>query len=167
LVDIGFDGYALGGLSVGEPKEEMLRILDAIASLMPPAKPRYLMGVGTPADIVEAVRRGIDMFDCVMPTRHARNGHLFTSQGVVRIRNSQHKHDLGPLDPNCGCYTCQNYTRAYLHHLDKTREICLIIKHLCAVCGKRLSGKNWISLCEIFLEVDSAWVLFDVLKAST
>ncbi|OQY47643.1 MAG: tRNA guanosine(34) transglycosylase Tgt [Candidatus Parabeggiatoa sp. nov. 2] len=123
LVDIGFDGYALGGLSVGEPKEEMLRILDAIASLMPPAKPRYLMGVGTPADIVEAVRRGIDMFDCVMPTRHARNGHLFTSQGVVRIRNSQHKHDLGPLDPNCGCYTCQNYTRAYLHHLDKTREI--------------------------------------------
>lgn len=123
LVDIGFDGYAIGGLSVGEPKEEMLRILDAIASLMPPAKPRYLMGVGTPADIIEAVRRGIDMFDCVMPTRNARNGHLFTSQGAVRIRNSRYKHDLEPLDPNCRCYTCRNYSRAYLHHLDKTREI--------------------------------------------
>jgi len=123
LVDIGFDGYAIGGLSVGEPKEEMIRILDAIASLIPPAKPRYLMGVGTPADIVEAVCRGVDMFDCVMPTRNARNGHLFTSQGAVRIRNSRYKKDLGPLDPNCRCYTCRNYSRAYLHHLDKTREI--------------------------------------------
>ncbi len=123
LIDIGFDGYAIGGLSVGEPKEDMHRILASLAPQLPPNKPRYLMGVGTPADIVEAVRYGIDMFDCVMPTRNARNGHLFTSQGVVRIRNSQHRHDTTPLDPNCSCYTCQNYTRAYLHHLDKTREI--------------------------------------------
>jgi queuine tRNA-ribosyltransferase len=123
LVGIGFDGYAIGGLSVGEPKEDMWRILDAITSLMPAAKPRYLMGVGTPADIVEAVRRGVDMFDCVMPTRNARNGQLFTSQGTVRIRNSRYKHDLAPLDSNCRCYTCRHYSRAYLHHLDKTREI--------------------------------------------
>jgi len=123
LIDIGFDGYAIGGLSVGEPKEEKQRILAALAPQLPPNKPHYLMGVGTPADIVEAVRYGIDMFDCVMPTRHARNGHLFTSVGVVRIRNSQYRHDTAPLDPDCDCYTCQNYTRAYLHHLDKAREI--------------------------------------------
>ncbi|KHD10756.1 queuine tRNA-ribosyltransferase [Candidatus Thiomargarita nelsonii] len=123
LIDIGFDGYAIGGLSVGEPKEEKHRILAALAPQLPPNKPHYLMGVGTPADIVEAVRYGIDMFDCVMPTRHARNGHLFTSVGVVRIRNSQYRHDTAPLDPHCDCYTCQNYTRAYLHHLDKAREI--------------------------------------------
>jgi len=123
LIDIGFDGYAIGGLSVGEPKEDMQRILAAIAPKLPFNKPRYLMGVGTPADIIEAVRCGIDMFDCVMPTRNARNGHLFTSEGVVRIRQSQYKNDIQPLDPNCDCYTCQNYTRAYLHHLDKAREI--------------------------------------------
>ncbi len=123
LVEIGFDGYALGGLSVGEPKEEMLHILTTIAPQMPADKPRYLMGVGTPSDIVEAVQRGIDMFDCVMPTRNARNGHLFTSQGVVRIRNSGYRQDTGPLDPNCDCYTCQHYSRAYLHYLDKSREI--------------------------------------------
>ncbi|MDM8569999.1 tRNA guanosine(34) transglycosylase Tgt, partial [Thiotrichales bacterium HSG1] len=123
LVDIGFDGYAIGGLSVGEPKEEMQRILTEIAPKLPADKPRYLMGVGTPEDIVAAVKCGIDMFDCVMPTRNARNGHLFTSHGVIRIRNSQHKHDTGPLDADCDCYTCQNYSRAYLHHLDKTREI--------------------------------------------
>ena len=123
LIDIGFDGYAIGGLSVGEPKEDMQRILANVAPKLPSDKPRYLMGVGTPADIVTAVKAGIDMFDCVMPTRNARNGHLFTSHGVVRIRNSQHKYDTGPLDANCDCYTCQNYSRAYLHHLDKTREI--------------------------------------------
>jgi len=123
LLEIGFDGYAIGGLSVGEPKEDMLRVLDSLVSKIPVGKPRYLMGVGTPEDIVEAVRRGIDMFDCVMPTRNARNGHLFTSEGVVRIRNSQYQHDTGPLDPECTCYTCQNYSRAYLRHLDKTGEI--------------------------------------------
>lgn len=123
LVEIGFDGYAIGGLSVGEPKEEMLKVLTHIAPSMPIEKPRYLMGVGTPEDLVEAVRRGIDMFDCVMPTRNARNGHLFTSTGTIRIRNSPHKTDTGPLDENCECYTCQNYSRAYLHHLDKTAEI--------------------------------------------
>lgn len=123
LVDIGFDGYAIGGLSVGEPKEEMFAVLDSLTPKMPEHKPRYLMGVGTPEDLVKGVLHGVDMFDCVMPTRNARNGHLFTSEGVVRIRNSQYKKDTGPLDPNCDCYTCQNYTRAYLHHLDKCQEI--------------------------------------------
>ncbi|MDH5445785.1 MAG: tRNA guanosine(34) transglycosylase Tgt [Gammaproteobacteria bacterium] len=123
LKDIGFDGYAIGGLSVGEPKEDMLNVLDHLGPQMPTDRPRYLMGVGTPEDIVEAVRRGVDMFDCVMPTRNARNGHLFTSSGVVRIRNSQHQLATGPLDERCNCYTCQNYSRAYLRHLDKTGEI--------------------------------------------
>jgi queuine tRNA-ribosyltransferase len=123
LTDIGFDGYAIGGLSVGEPKEDMLRILDFLPPKMPPEYPRYLMGVGKPEDLVEAVRRGIDMFDCVMPTRNARNGHLFTSDGVVRIRNSQYKTDTGPLDAECPCYTCRNFSRAYLYHLDKCGEI--------------------------------------------
>ena len=123
LTDIGFHGYAIGGLSVGEPKEDMLRILDHLPEKMPADKPRYLMGVGKPEDIVEAVRRGVDMFDCVMPTRNARNGHLFTSIGVVRIRNSQYKSDTGPLDAACDCYTCSNFTRAYLYHLDKCGEM--------------------------------------------
>ena len=123
LVDIGFDGYAIGGLSVGEPKEEMMQTLDAIHPLMPVDKPRYLMGVGTPEELVEAVRRGIDMFDCVMPTRNARNGHLFTAFGVVKIRNSQYEFDTGPIDENCACYTCRNYSRAYLRHLDKCQEM--------------------------------------------
>jgi queuine tRNA-ribosyltransferase len=123
LVKIGFDGYAIGGLSVGEPKEKMLKVLDNLAPDMPDDKPRYLMGVGTPEDLVEAVRRGVDMFDCVMPTRNARNGHLFTSQGVVRIRNSQYQDDTSPLDPECDCYTCRNYSRAYLRHLAKAGEI--------------------------------------------
>ena len=123
LVDIGFDGYAIGGLSVGEPKEEMMATLDVVHGLMPIDKPRYLMGVGTPEDLVEAVRRGIDMFDCVMPTRNARNGHLFTTFGVVKIRNSQYESDTGPLDESCGCYTCRNYSRAYLRHLDKCKEM--------------------------------------------
>jgi queuine tRNA-ribosyltransferase len=123
LTDIGFDGYAIGGLSVGEPKEEMMATLDAVHPHLPADKPRYLMGVGTPEDLVEAVLRGIDMFDCVMPTRNARNGHLFTRFGVVRIRNSQYESDTRPLDENCGCYTCRNYSRAYLKHLDKCQEM--------------------------------------------
>lgn len=123
LTDIGFDGYAIGGLSVGEPKEDMMRVLDHIAPEMPADKPRYLMGVGKPEDLVEAVRRGVDMFDCVMPTRNARNGHLFVSTGVVKIRNAVHRTDTGPLDPECDCYTCQNYSRAYLHHLDRSNEM--------------------------------------------
>jgi queuine tRNA-ribosyltransferase len=123
LIDIGFDGYAIGGLSVGEPKEEMMATLDGIHRKMPANKPRYLMGVGTPEDLVEAVRRGIDMFDCVMPTRNARNGHLFTRFGVVKIRNNQYEADTRPLDESCGCYTCRNYSRAYLRHLDKCKEI--------------------------------------------
>jgi queuine tRNA-ribosyltransferase len=123
LTDIGFDGYAIGGLSVGEPKHEMLATLDAIMPDMPQDKPRYLMGVGTPEDLVEAVRRGVDMFDCVMPTRNARNGHLFTRYGVIKIRNNQYQFDTRPLDENCSCYTCQNYSRSYLKHLDKCKEM--------------------------------------------
>ena len=123
LEKIGFDGYAIGGLSVGEPKEDMIRVLDNTAHKCPENKPRYLMGVGKPEDIVEAVRRGIDMFDCVMPTRNARNGHLFVTDGVVKIRNAKHKTDTGPLDEKCDCYTCKNYSRSYLHHLDKCNEI--------------------------------------------
>lgn len=123
LVDIGFDGYAIGGLSVGEPKDEMLHVLDGLSPLLPADSPRYLMGVGTPSDLVEAVQRGVDMFDCVMPTRNARNGHLFTSTGVVKIRNAVNRHNTGPLDNQCDCYTCQNFSRGYLHHLDKCREM--------------------------------------------
>lgn len=123
LCDIGFDGIAIGGLSVGEPKEEMFKVLDHLAPRLPADKPHYLMGVGTPVDLVEGVLRGIDMFDCVMPTRNARNGHLFTRYGVVRIRNSRHKCDTRPLDETCTCYTCQHFSRAYLHHLDKCKEI--------------------------------------------
>ena len=123
LENIGFDGYAIGGLSVGEPKEDMARILDFLGPIMPADKPRYLMGVGKPEDLVEGVARGIDMFDCVMPTRNARNGHLFTIEGVVKIRNAKHRHDTGPLDPHCDCYTCSNFSRSYLHHLDKCGEI--------------------------------------------
>ena len=123
LREIGFDGYALGGLSVGEPKEEMRRILDHCAPRLPADRPRYLMGVGTPEDIVEAVRRGIDMFDCVLPTRNARNGHLFVRNGEIRIRNAQHRNDTRPLDEACACYTCRNYSRSYLRHLDRCNEI--------------------------------------------
>ncbi|MGB1172691.1 MAG: tRNA guanosine(34) transglycosylase Tgt [Marinobacterium sp.] len=123
LTNIGFDGYAIGGLSVGEPKDEMIKVLDHLAHKMPEDKPRYLMGVGKPEDLVEGVRRGVDMFDCVMPTRNARNGFLFTREGVVKIRNSSHKTDTGPVDAECGCYTCQNFSRSYLHHLDKCGEI--------------------------------------------
>lgn len=123
LVEIGFDGYAIGGLSVGEPKEDMLRILESLTPQMPKHKPRYLMGVGKPADLVEGVRRGVDMFDCVMPTRNARNGHLFTSEGVIKLRNAKYREDTGPLDTQCDCYTCKNFSRSYLHHLDKCNEM--------------------------------------------
>ena len=123
LLEVGFDGYAVGGLAVGEPKHEMHKVLEHICPKIPDDKPRYLMGVGKPEDLVEGVRRGIDMFDCVMPTRNARNGHLFTTDGVVKIRNAKHKTDTGPLDAECDCYTCKNYSRSYLHHLDKCNEI--------------------------------------------
>jgi len=123
LVNIGFDGYAIGGLSVGEPKEDMLRILRHTAPQLPQGKPRYLMGVGTPEDIVAAVAQGVDMFDCVMPTRNARNGMLFTRHGDIKIKNAQYRMDMRPLDEQCGCYTCRNFTRAYLHHLHRIGEI--------------------------------------------
>ena len=123
LVNIGFDGYAIGGLAVGEPKEEMHRILEFTTPLLPADKPRYLMGVGKPEDLVEGVRRGIDMFDCVMPTRNARNGHLFVTDGIVKIRNAKYRDDTSPLDPHCDCYTCKHYTKSYLYHLDKCGEI--------------------------------------------
>ena len=122
-VSIGFPGYAIGGLSVGEEKALMYETLAHTAPLLPPDKPRYLMGVGTPEDLVYGVRCGIDMFDCVMPTRNARNGSLFTTAGIVRIRNSKYSRDFGPLDPACTCYTCQNFTRAYLRHLHVENEI--------------------------------------------
>ena len=123
LTDIGFHGYAIGGLSVGEPKEEMLRVLDHVAPRLPTDKPRYLMGVGTPEDLVAGVAAGIDMFDCVMPTRNARNGHLFTRFGDLRLRNARYKNDLRPVDETCTCYTCRHFTRAYLHHLDRANEL--------------------------------------------
>ncbi len=123
LREIGFDGYAVGGLSVGEPPADRWRILDFLADRLPADRPRYLMGVGTPEDIVEAVRRGIDMFDCVLPTRNARNGHLFVHEGVVKIRNARHARDTGPVDRHCDCYTCRNYSRAYLRHLQRCNEI--------------------------------------------
>ncbi len=123
LERIGFDGYALGGLSVGESGEERARILEQCVPMMPADRPRYLMGVGTPADIVKAVSHGIDMFDCVMPTRNARNGHLFTDLGVVRIRNARYRDDPDPVQPGCACYTCRNYSRAYLRHLNQCGEI--------------------------------------------
>ena len=123
LTEIGFDGYAVGGLSVGEPKDEMMAVLDDLAGHLPAEKPRYLMGVGTPADLLEGVRRGIDMFDCVMPTRNARNGHLFTSTGVLKLRNAKHKSSTETVDANCDCYTCENFSRGYLAHLDKCNEI--------------------------------------------
>ncbi|OWT61852.1 tRNA guanosine(34) transglycosylase Tgt [Candidimonas nitroreducens] len=123
LVDIGFHGYAIGGLSVGEPKEEMLRVLAHVAPRLPVAAPRYLMGVGTPEDLVEGVSRGVDMFDCVMPTRNARNGWLFTRYGDIKIRNARYRSDTRPLDASCGCHTCGHFSRAYLHHLQRANEI--------------------------------------------
>jgi queuine tRNA-ribosyltransferase len=123
LREIGFDGYAVGGLAVGEPEGERLAVLEGLAPELPPERPRYLMGIGTPADLVASVARGMDMFDCVIPTRHARNGQLFTSIGRLNIRNSAYREDTNPLDPACGCYTCRNYSRAYLRHLHQCNEI--------------------------------------------
>ena len=123
LAEIGFDGYAIGGLSVGEPEDERLQVLDATLPHMPVDAPRYLMGVGRPEDIVAAVLRGVDMFDCVMPTRNARNGHYFTRHGTLKIRNARHTDDTGPIDPDCGCPTCAHYSRAYLKHLNRCNEI--------------------------------------------
>ncbi|SEF92308.1 tRNA guanosine(34) transglycosylase Tgt [Nitrosomonas ureae] len=123
LNQIGFDGYAIGGLSVGEPKVDMQRILKHTAPLLPTDKPRYLMGVGTPADIVHAVAQGVDMFDCVLPTRNARNGWLYTRNGIIKLRNSRYRLDTSPPDEHCGCYTCQNFSRAYLHHLQRINEM--------------------------------------------
>lgn len=123
LVDIGFDGFAIGGLSVGEPKEDMLRILAHTAPQMPREKPRYLMGVGTPEDLLDAVSMGVDMFDCVMPTRNARNGWLFTRNGDIKLKNARYRQDDSPLDPECQCYTCRNFSRAYLHHLHRVGEM--------------------------------------------
>ena len=123
LMELDLPGLAVGGLAVGEPEPERLRVLEELVPHMPADRPRYLMGVGRPEDIVAAVARGIDMFDCVMPTRHARNGHLFTSTGVINIRNAAHQRDPNPIDPACGCYTCRHYSRAYLRHLDRCNEI--------------------------------------------
>ena len=123
LADIGFNGYAIGGLSVGEPEQEREQVLDFTLPELPRSSPRYLMGVGRPQDIIAAVQRGVDMFDCVMPTRNARNGYLFTSRGVIKIRNARYQSDTRPIDPDCACYTCRNYSRAYLKHLDRCNEI--------------------------------------------
>ncbi|WP_428099329.1 tRNA guanosine(34) transglycosylase Tgt [Candidatus Rariloculus sp.] len=123
LLELGFDGYALGGLAVGESEQQRLGVLEALLPALPAERPRYLMGVGTPDDLVKAVARGIDMFDCVIPTRHARNGQLFTSEGRLNIRNSRFRADTAPLDPACNCYTCRNYSRAYLRHLHQCNEI--------------------------------------------
>jgi len=123
LVAMGFDGYAIGGLSVGEPKEEMFKVIRHTALRLPEDQPRYVMGVGKPEDLVEGVRRGVDMFDCVMPTRNARNSHLFIDAGVLKLRNAANRTHEGPIDEACDCYTCKNYSRAYLHHLDKCGEI--------------------------------------------
>ena len=123
LLAMDFDGYAIGGLAVGEPEEERLAVMDALTPGMPDDRPRYLMGVGMPVDIAEAVMRGVDMFDCVIPTRHARNGQLFTSRGVVKFRHARYAGDTGPPDPDCHCYTCRNYSLAYLRHLGKCGEI--------------------------------------------
>jgi len=123
LVETGFDGYAIGGLSVGEPHDERDRVLDFTVPELPQDRPRYLMGVGRPEDIIAGVQRGIDMFDCVMPTRNARNGYLFTSRGVLKIRNARYEQDTGPIDPECDCISCRNYSRAYIKHLEKCQEI--------------------------------------------
>ncbi len=123
LTEIGFDGYAIGGLAVGEPEAERLRVLEDIEPALPGDRPRYLMGVGAPDDLVRAVARGMDLFDCVIPTRHARNGQLFTSEGKINLRNSRYRDDTAPLDPDCVCDTCRHYSRAYLSHLHRCNEI--------------------------------------------
>jgi queuine tRNA-ribosyltransferase len=123
LCEIGFDGYAIGGLSVGEPKSDMLRVLRHTVPQLPEAQPRYLMGVGTPQDIATAVEAGVDLFDCVLPTRNARNGWLFTRQGIIKLRNRRYRTEVTPVDESCTCYTCRNFSRAYLHHLQRVNEM--------------------------------------------
>jgi queuine tRNA-ribosyltransferase len=130
---LNFDGIALGGLSVGEPKEEKTKILRALADKLPKDKPHYVMGVGTPEELVEGVRYGIDMFDCVIPTRNARNGFIYTNTGILKIRNAEHKNSTLPLDESCDCYTCRNFSRGYLHHLDKCNEI--LASTLMSICN--------------------------------
>ena len=131
LLEIGFDGYAIGGLSVGEPKEDMLRVLEETTAMMPHTSARYLMGVGKPLDLLDSIEQGIDMFDCVLPSRNARNGFVYTSQGVIKLRNARYRHDTRPLEPNCSCLACSSYSRAYLHHLDKINE--MLGSRLCTI----------------------------------
>jgi queuine tRNA-ribosyltransferase len=160
LIDIGFDGYAIGGLSVGEPAAERNATLDRLLPVLPEDKPRYLMGVGKPEDLIEGVRRGIDMFDCVIPTRNARTGYLYTHDGIVRIRNSKHSADTRPIDESCGCYTCQHYSRAYLRHLDKCGEILgsrlntihnlFYFQELMRGIRQAIENDNYASFCENF-----------------
>lgn len=163
LNQIGFDGYAIGGLSVGEPKEEMNKIVNFMAPKMPQDKPRYLMGVGTPEDLIFSVGQGIDMFDCVMPTRNARNGWLFTRYGDIKIKNAQYRNDLMPIDAECNCYTCKNFTRAYLHHLFKIGEILgsrlntlhnlYFYKRIMLEAAEAITNKNFSAFQENFLKV--------------
>lgn len=162
LMRLNFDGFALGGLSVGEPKEMMIKILDAMAPRLPVAKPRYLMGVGKPRDLIRGIDRGIDLFDCVLPSRNARNAYLYTWEGLVRLRNARYRQDFGPLSEKCSCYTCQNFSRAYLHHLDRTGEILGL--HLNSLhnihfyldlvreCRQAIIESRWRSFADNFLE---------------
>ena len=160
LIDIGFDGYAVGGLSVGEEPELRNAMLDAVVPELPADRPRYLMGVGKPEDLVEGVRRGIDMFDCVIPTRNARTGFLYTHRGIVRIRNSRYAEDTSPIDPECGCYTCRHYSRAYLRHLDKCGEILgarlntlhnlYYFQELMAMIRAAIEAGDYSAFCETF-----------------
>ena len=131
IAALDLDGYAIGGLAVGEPKEDMYRIISAIEPYMPKDKPRYLMGVGTPGNILEGVSRGVDLFDCVMPSRNARHGHLFTWEGIINLNNAKYERDLGPIDPKCHCPTCQHHSRAYLRHLFKAKE--MLAMRLCVM----------------------------------
>jgi queuine tRNA-ribosyltransferase len=125
-IEIDFPGYAVGGMAVGEPKEDMVKILKTVTPLLPADKPRYSMGIGMPEDIWESVENGVDMFDCVLPTRNGRNGQAFTSEGKVNIKNAEYQKDFTPLDKECNCYTCRNYTRAYLNHLFKSQELLVL-----------------------------------------
>jgi queuine tRNA-ribosyltransferase len=164
LIEIGFDGYAIGGLAVGEGQEEMFKVLDYCPNFLPENKPRYLMGVGKPSDIVGAVARGIDMFDCVIPTRSGRTGQAFTWEGVINIRNAKHRDDSKPLDSKCGCYACQNHSRAYLHHLVKSNEILgamLMSEHnifyyqdLMKEIRKNIEEKNFANFAQNFFQKD-------------
>jgi queuine tRNA-ribosyltransferase len=150
LVSIGFDGYAIGGLSVGEPPPEMYRVLGGVAHKLPASTPRYLMGVGTPSDLYEGVRAGVDMFDCVMPTRNARGGTVFTSQGKLQLRNAKFRRDTGPLDPECPCYTCSTFSRSYLRHLLKAKE--LLFSRLATVHNLSYYARHMRAMRQAILE---------------